>query len=182
MIKTRKQLKNILKYESVFYNKKHPYLFRFAISEKSIAWKYVCLLRYEEYFTNRNNKILSLFFRYLKIKLGRKYCLQIPINVVKKGIRMYHPFNIIVNAKSIGENCVLHFDTCLIAGGNSKDTPTIGDNVIIGAKSVIIGGVTIANGVAIGANSTVTKSFFEENITIAGSPARKISDKGSSSW
>lgn len=127
-------------------------------------------------------KFFHYFFRYLKIKLGRKYCLQIPINVVKKGIRMYHPFNIIVNVKSIGENCVLHFDTCLIAGGNSKDTPTIGDNVIIGAKSVIIGGVTIANGVAIGANSTVTKSFFEENITIAGSPARKISDKGSSSW
>ena len=58
----------------------------------------------------------------------------------------------------------------------------IGDNVTIGCSSVILGGVHIANGIAIGANSTVNKSFFEENICIAGCPAKKISNNGSLTW
>ena len=37
----------------------------------------------------------------------------------------------------------------------------------------------IANGIAIGANAVVCKDFFEEDITIAGVPAKQISNKGS---
>ena len=43
----------------------------------------------------------------------------------------------------------------------------------------IIGKVTIASDIAIGANSVVTKSFEEGGITIAGVPAEKISDNNS---
>ena len=39
--------------------------------------------------------------------------------------------------------------------------------------------ITIADGIAIGANSYVDKSFSEPNITIAGCPAKKVSDKSS---
>lgn len=50
---------------------------------------------------------------------------------------------------------------------------TIGDNVFIGAESVILPGVTIGNNVIIGANSTVTHDI-PDNTVAAGSPARKI--------
>ena len=49
-----------------------------------------------------------------------------------------------------------------------------GDNVDIGVGAKIIGGVTIADNIKIGANAVVTKSFYEEGITLVGVPARKL--------
>jgi serine O-acetyltransferase len=63
--------------------------------------------------------------------------------------------------------------------GCSNRVPTIGDNVFIGPGAKIFGAITIANGIAIGANSVVTRSFLEPNVTIAGIPARKVNNKGS---
>ena len=40
------------------------------------------------------------------------------------------------------------------------------------------GKIEVASGIIIGANSVVTKSFLDENICIAGIPAKKISDSG----
>ena len=57
--------------------------------------------------------------------------------------------------------------------------PRIGNNVYIGPGAVIDGDIEIADGIAIGANSFVNKSFTEPEITIAGCPAKEISDKGS---
>ena len=50
---------------------------------------------------------------------------------------------------------------------------TIGDNVFIGAESVILPGVTVGNNVIIGANSTVTHDIPENSVAV-GSPARVI--------
>lgn len=49
----------------------------------------------------------------------------------------------------------------------------IGNNVFVGAESVIMPNVTLGNNVIVGANSTVTKSF-PDNVVIAGSPAKII--------
>ena len=50
---------------------------------------------------------------------------------------------------------------------------TIGNNVFIGAESVVLPGVTIGNNVVVGANSTVTHDV-PDNTVVAGSPARVI--------
>ena len=50
---------------------------------------------------------------------------------------------------------------------------TIGDNVFIGAESVVLPGVTIGSNVIIGANSTVTHDV-PDGVVVAGSPARVI--------
>lgn len=50
---------------------------------------------------------------------------------------------------------------------------TIGDNVFIGAESVILPGICIGNNVVIGANSTVTHNV-SDNSVVVGSPARVI--------
>lgn len=50
---------------------------------------------------------------------------------------------------------------------------TIGNNVFIGAESVVLPGVTIGSNVIIGANSTVTH-HIPDNSVAAGSPARVI--------
>ena len=51
---------------------------------------------------------------------------------------------------------------------------SIGDNCFIGANTVILPGVTLADNIIVAAGSIVTKSFFENNIIIGGNPARKI--------
>lgn len=51
---------------------------------------------------------------------------------------------------------------------------TIGNNVFIGAESVILPGVTVGNNVIIGANSTVTHDIPDNSVAI-GSPAKVIS-------
>ena len=50
---------------------------------------------------------------------------------------------------------------------------TIGNNVFIGAESVVLPGVTIGDNVIIGANSTVTHDI-PSGMVAAGSPARVI--------
>lgn len=55
-----------------------------------------------------------------------------------------------------------------------KNVPIIGDNVYIGPGAILFGDIRIGDNVMIGANSTVTKSFEESNIVIAGSPAKII--------
>ena len=50
---------------------------------------------------------------------------------------------------------------------------TIGDNVFIGAESVVLPGVTIGSNVIIGANSTVIHDV-PDGVVVAGSPARVI--------
>lgn len=49
----------------------------------------------------------------------------------------------------------------------------IGNNVFIGAESVIMPNVTLGDNVIVGANSTVTKSV-PKNCVVAGNPARII--------
>lgn len=51
---------------------------------------------------------------------------------------------------------------------------TIGNNVFIGAESVVLPGVTIGDNVIIGANSTVTHDIPDNSVAV-GSPARVIS-------
>ena len=50
---------------------------------------------------------------------------------------------------------------------------TIGNNVFVGAESVILPGVTIGNNVVSGANSTVTHDV-PDNTVVAGTPAKQI--------
>lgn len=104
----------------------------------------------------------------------------IPPNVFGKGLSIAHRGTIIVNSHSkIGDNCRLH--ACVNIGtkpGVPDAAPTIGDNVYIAPGVKIYGSIHIGNGVVIGANAVVNKDFLEDNVTIAGIPAKIISYKG----
>ena len=104
----------------------------------------------------------------------------IPPNVFGKGLSIAHRGTIIVNSHSrIGDNCRLH--ACVNIGtvpGKADAAPIIGDNVYIAPGVKIYGPIHIASNIVIGANAVVNKNFVLENITIAGVPAKQISDKG----
>jgi len=162
---------------------KHPQGFLVPSLQDEI-WRFERLLRKVEYLENCGNnpldKIICLQTKFSLQKLSLKLHLAIDRNVFGPGLSIAHGGPIIVHSKAVvGENC--RIDRCVSIGSiyYPAGAPKIGDNVYIGPGSVIDGDIEIANGIAIGANSYVNKSFKEPDITIAGCPARKISDKGS---
>lgn len=61
--------------------------------------------------------------------------------------------------------------------GTRTETPTIGNNCYIGPGAKIFGKIKIGDNVAIGANAVVNKDF-PDGVTIAGVPAKIVSNKG----
>ena len=180
MIKSKEDYKFYLAADRLALAIKHrrPRIFQDEI------WKFERALRKVEYFQNcRNNpidRIVYLQTRFNLKKLSVKSGLAIPRNVFGPGLSIAHGGPIIVHPKVVvGENC--RIDRCVSIGSIHYSTPApkIGNNVFIGPGAVIDGDIEIADGIAIGANSYVNKSFKEPGITIAGCPAKKISDKGS---
>lgn len=148
------------------------------------TWRFERSLRKVEYLENCRksplDKIICLQAKFSLLRLGQNLGLMIPRNVFGPGLSIAHGGPIIVHPKAvIGENC--RIDRCVSIGSihYPADPPRIGNNVFIGPGAVIDGQIEIADGIAVGANSYVNKSFKEHEITIAGCPARKISDNGS---
>lgn len=113
--------------------------------------------------------------------LCNKYNWTIPINVFSEGLAIVHVGTIVVSPKArIGKNCRIH--VCVNIGSawvkGVSGVPVIGDNVYIGPGAKIFGPITIGDNVAIGANSVVNSSF-PSNCTIAGVPAKIISNNDS---
>jgi serine O-acetyltransferase len=146
------------------------------------VWKFERLLRNYEYYRNCRPrsprfKIAAIQFQRASTRLG----FTIPPNTFGPGLSIAHIGTIVINpAARIGSNCRIHVCTSIAtAAGFLDKVPKIGNNVYIGPGAKIFGDITIADDIAIGANAVVNRSFLEPGITIAGVPAKKISDKGS---
>ncbi|AKB83655.1 serine O-acetyltransferase [Methanosarcina barkeri 3] len=147
-------------------------------------WKFQRVLRKAEYYTNCKKSLISkLYLKYIEYRYHQMSIhlgFTIPLNVFGPGLCIAHRGTIIINKNvRVGENCRIH--ACTNIGSNRDETsaPQIGNNVYIGPGAKIFGNITIADDIAIGANSVVNKSFYEKGISIAGVPAKKINNKGS---
>ena len=184
-ILSRSQYKEWLAYDLKKYPKTKLWwvLELFNVTESAILRKHIKLLRKAEFQINTGKKIgatLTLFRLHI---LQNKFCLHIPLNCFEKDLKIMHVGPVLVNPKScIGQDCSLHIDTAIAAGGLTSNSPVLGNGVVVGVGSKIIGGVHIANYVAIGANAVVTKDIIEENVAVAGVPAKIISNNGALEW
>ncbi|MFZ4263456.1 serine O-acetyltransferase [Sphingobacterium sp. HJSM2_6] len=145
------------------------------LSEQYFLRRYLSALRAEEYYTFESpNKLMRLFYLRRKNLLGRKLGFFISAGCFEEDLKVYHYGSIIVHPKAkIGKHCTIHGNCCIgTKGGNSEGYPVIGDHVDIGQGAQILGGITIANNVRIGAGAIVTKSILEEGVTVVGIPAR----------
>lgn len=189
MIQSKEDYKYYLKADALALRKKKGDHIAYIIDP---IWRYQRLLRKVEYYKNCKDDIFNLYYYYVFFKyyfLGMILGFTIPPNTFGPGLSIAHVGTIVVNSNArIGKNCRIH--NCVhiatnafhpdeeLKEGFQAPAPNIGDNVFIGPCATIFGNIKIANNIAIGANSVVNKSFTEEGITIAGTPAKKISDKG----
>lgn len=181
MIKSRQQLNEFLVADA-----KANY--RESVKAKLLGdeiWKFILAMRKFDYYSYAKGKnplclVPWLFYKFRYHQLSIKLGYSIPYDVCQQGLGLMHYGTIVINGSTkIGKNCKIH--VCVNIGEtNGKDgAPKIGNNVYIGPGTQIVGNVTIADGVCIGAGAVVVKSIEEPNTTWAGVPARKISDASS---
>ena len=181
MIKTKADLKYYMEQDrlNLKQTKKKP-------SWNDEIWKYEIVLRKHEYYHNKEKrglitKILLRYYSKKHHKLSMKYTTGIPINVCGPGLSIGHFGALYINSNAkIGKN--LRIQSGVTIGGSSSTPdkyPVLGDNVYLGTGAKVLGGVTIANNVAIWANAVVVKDILEEKTTHAGVPAKKISNNSS---
>ena len=179
----KRKLKQIIKQDKETYKCKNKIsdLYNILTSNQiKYFQKIVITSRKFRYYRDQGgiiNKFLRVWYQRKFNLLARKSHINIQAHF-GKNLRVWHE-NIIVNQYAqIGDNVELHGNNCV--GNNGKDfekCPKIGNNVDIGYGETVIGDITIADNIIIGANSLVNKSFEEEGIIIAGVPARKIGTK-----
>lgn len=122
------------------------------------------------------NPISRLFWRVLHRRCMFHSGIQIPVGTqIGEGLRIGHFGNIVINPSAvIGRNFSIAHGTLIgSAAGKRKGVPTIGDNVIMSANSVVIGGVNIGNYVMIAPGAFVNFDVPDNSIVI-GNPGRII--------
>lgn len=182
-IQSKFDLKNFLNIEGKRYNRKSIKEPIFCIKESDFLWKHNVLLRKTEYHVNCGHRLRSWVYKFKLKQFQNKHHLHIPINSFDAGLKIMHLGPILVNNNvKAGKNISLHINTSIVAGGTNSLTPVLSDGVVVGVGAVILGDVYLAKNIAIGANAVVNKSFTEENIAIAGVPAKKISQNGRLEW
>ncbi len=161
----------VIAYEKkLYFSGKKDYLISMLTHEDNyLIWKYLYFLRREE---AASNKLTCYFWRRRKNNLGAKLGIIIYAGTCGKGLRIWHYGSTIISGDAkLGENCTFHGQACIGNNGSSPEAPVIGDNVDIGVGAKVLGNITIADDVKIGAGAVVTRSCLEKGATLVGIPA-----------
>ena len=184
MIKSKKELKEYLKFERQLYidgGKIAEIKMKLIHDSDYLIWHYIKMLRFTEYYYNKDNKILYWLYERKKNMEGSKLGISIFQNSVGKGLKIYHYGNIVINSNAkVGENIKLHGDNCIGNKGeqDKHNAPIVEKNVELGFGAQIIGDIHIGSETIIASNAVVVKNSLEKGIVLAGIPAKKIKKIG----
>lgn len=164
----------VLAYEKkLYFTGKKDYLTAMVTHEDNyLIWKYMTFLRREE---AARSKLTAYFWRRKKNNLGSRLGLQIYAGTCARGLHIWHYGSVIISGDAVvGENCTIHGQACIGSDGASDEAPVLGKNLDIGVGAKIIGGVTLADDIRIGAGAVVVKSCEIPGATLVGVPARPV--------
>ncbi len=120
------------------------------------------------YFLARLFSQISRFFTGIEIHPGAK---------IGKGFFIDHGSAIVIGETAeIGNNCTLFHNVTI--GGTGKHSgkrhPTIGNDVFIGTGATLLGPITVGDNVKVGAESVVIMHDIPSNCTVVGAPGRIV--------
>lgn len=134
---------------------------------------------------NRNRNLLKKYIKIKKANSLRKQILYVKLKrrglfiaktaQISEDVYFVHPNNIYIGFDAV-IGAKTHIYQNVIIGAKDQAYPKIGSNCIIYANSTLIGDITIADNIVVGAGSIVNKSFTTPNVTIAGNPAKIIKE------
>jgi serine O-acetyltransferase len=134
----------------------------------------VLIHRVSHWLYQRNRFVVARFISHL----GR-FLTGIEIHpgaTIGKRLFIDHGFGVVIGETAkIGDDVLLYHGVTLGATGirAGKRHPTIGDHVIIGAGSAVLGDIVLGDSVKVGAGSIVVHSV-PDGATVVGSPARVV--------
>ena len=100
---------------------------------------------------------------------------------IGRGFFIDHGMGTVIGETSeIGKNCVMFQNVTIGGTGKEKGKrhPTVGDNVFIGAGSVLLGSIKIGSNVKIGADTFIINKNVPDNCTVVGTPGKIIKLNG----
>ena len=80
------------------------------------------------------------------------------------GLYIGHGWSTVINAKQIGENCLVAQNVTI--GSRNMKEPVLEDNVHVWAHAVVLGDITIGANTDIGAGAIVVKSISQNCVVI----------------
>lgn len=125
------------------------------------------LYRHKLFFLARLISQIGRFITGIEIHPGAK---------IGKRLFIDHGMGIVIGETAeVGNDCTIYHQVTL--GGTGKDKnkrhPTVGNNVMIGAGSKVLGPIKIGNNVKIGAGAVVIHEV-EDNTTVVGTPIDRV--------
>ncbi|MBA4110152.1 MAG: serine acetyltransferase [Leptothrix sp. (in: Bacteria)] len=88
------------------------------------------------------------------------------------GFVLVHPIGVVINSSVRGGNQII-LESGVVIGDNRGKSPVLANDIFVGSGAKIIGGVSIGDGVRIGANAVVLKDV-PSGSTAVGIPARVL--------
>ncbi len=146
--------------------------------------KFSIVYRNCQHYRGENKLMFYFFFLYLR-RIKYKYGFDISYRTkIGEGLYIGHFGGVVIHGDAvIGNYCNISQGITIgvLNRGNNKGIPKIGSKVFIGPNAVIIGGITIGDNVLIGANSLVNFNV-EEDAVVAPPVSKIISHKGAKDY
>ena len=113
----------------------------------------------------------KLLYRYIRIV----YSADLPYQLDLDGVYLCHNgFGIVVNPEAkIGQGTTIQHSVTIGEMDGSHKSPIIGKNCYIGARAMVLGGITIGDNVKVGAGAVVIHDVPSNN-TVVGIPAKLV--------
>lgn len=140
---------------------------RFVVSHYRIAnWLRTC---------SKLTHLLGIpFLVYYKFFIEWIMAIEIPCStMIGGGLVIHHGQGLVLNNQVvIGKNCTLLHNVTIGTRkvDDHESVPCLGDDVVIGAGSMVLGGINIGNRARVGAMSLVIKDVLDDEV-VAGIPA-----------
>lgn len=166
--------------QAVLFGDQHPKRgVRMWLSMLSPRFLPVLLYRLSHFFYSKNlHRVAKVFSLINFLLFGIEIATACRIG---PGLFFPHTHGTVIGAMSIGSNAVIYQGVTLGAKDldftyDAAHRPVVGNDVILGAGSKVLGGVSLGNSVVVAANAVVLKSFSDD-LVVGGVPAKILSSR-----